>query len=272
MKAKDWATKTWQKAEKDWINRKQDLNYREYLIHPALEEQVNDVGSRNGILVDLGCGDGTETLFLKQVLGRVGFDKFYGFDHNQSFIKKAQENNAQSTNIIFDSGELTGLSDKYKLQGHTDLATSLFVLQDEPEYEELIKVMHSYLRMDGSFLALTVHPQFSEWLLEKGALSINPDLYKSEKNNYEFAGNYPIVEPGRPPFFVPYFHRELSDYIKVLENYFYIDSIKGLKPSKQVLALAEIEKISPFYNEKHNVYWPKIAEHPSSVMIKGIKK
>jgi SAM-dependent methyltransferase len=272
MKDKDWAKQMWRQAERDWVNRKQDLNYREHLIHPALEEQVNDVYSRNGIFVDLGCGDGTETLFLKSFLEQRGFDKFYGFDPNQSFIKKAQETNAQSTNIIFDSGELIELADKYELQGHTDLATSLFVLQDEPEYEELIKVMHSYLRKDGFFLALTVHPQFSEWLLEKGALSINAELQKSKKNNYEFAGNYPIVESGKSPFFVPYFHRELSDYIKLLEKYFYIDGIKGLKPSKQVLGIAEVEKISPFYNEKYNVYWPKIADFPSSVMIKGIKK
>ncbi len=272
MKAKDWAINIWKREEKNWVNRQQDLNYRECLVHPALEEQLRGIRTNNGVFVDLGCGDGTETRFLKRVLEKKGFNQFYGFDINNGFIKKAQDSGKINKGIVFDCGELSDLIKKYELYERADLATSLFVMQDEPNCKGLIAAMQNYIKRKGVLLAVTVHPQFAEQLARKDALKIDNEVEKSKKDDYLYAAKYPITEAGRSPFYVTYFQRALSDYVRMLEKHFHIEEIKGLKPSKQLLAIAEKGKIAPFFEEKHNVYWPKIAEISSTVIIKGVKK
>lgn len=272
MKAKEWAINIWKREEKNWVNRRQDLNYRECLVHPALEEQLKGIRAKKGVFVDLGCGDGTETQFLKRILEKKGFNHFYGFDIHNGFIGRAQKSRNKNKELVFDCGELSDLISKYDLHECADLATSMFVIQDEPNCKGLIEVMQSYLKRNGIFLAVTVHPQSTESLIEKRELKIVNDVQKSRKDDYIFAAEYPITEVGRPPFYVTYFHRALSDYIRMLEKHFHIEEIKGLKPSKQLLTAANKRKIAPFYKEKHNVYWPNIAESSSTVIIKGVKK
>ena len=269
MKAKYWASKLWKKSEKDWINRMQENNYREYLVRPALENELSDIHVNKGIAVDIGCGEGKETYFMKEMLKKKGFRNFYGFDTNKKFINSAKN---LFKEIVFDVGDFSELTGKYSLVENIDLVTSLFVLQDAPNIEKIIKNVYESLKIKGSFLSLIVHPQFAEILLKKGAIKSNNNLEKDKGDNYIFAGKYPITEPGRPPFFVPYFHRNLSDYIKLFETYFHIESVRGLKPSDNLLRISQREKISPFYKEKYNVYWKEISEISSSLIIRGIKK
>lgn len=268
-KANIWAMGLWKKASKDWINRTQDNNYRKYLVCPALEDELSDISIDKGILVDIGCGDGKGTYILAEILKKKGFRDFYGFDTNKEFTNSAKDTFKE---IVFDEGDFSRLIDKYHLAGNVDLITSLFLLQDTPNIEKIIKTAHESLKIKGSFLSLIVHPQFAEILLKKGAIKLNNNLKKDEGDNYIFAGKYPITEPGRSPFFVPYFHRNLSDYIKLFETYFHIESVKGLKPSDELLKISQREKISPFYKEHYNVYWKDISEVSSSLIIRGVKK
>jgi len=268
-KANTWAKKLWEKASKDRINRKQDNNYRNYLVCPALEDELSEICMDKGILVDLGCGDGKGTHILTEILKKKGFRNFYGFDTNRKFINSAKDSFKE---IEFDEGDFSELTNKYSLVDNIDLVTSLFVLQDAPNIEKLIKNVYESLKIKGSFLSLIVHPQFADILLKKGAIKLNNHLEKDKEDNYIFAGKYPITEPGRPPFFVPYFHRNLSDYIKLFEKYFHIESVKGLKPSNNLLRTSQKEKISPFYKEHYNVYWKDISEVSSSLIIRGVKK
>jgi len=269
MEAKDWAIETWKKAEENWINRIQDNNYRKYLVRPALEKGLSGIFVNEGVFVDIGCGEGKETHFLKKMLEKKGFKIFYGFDTNEKFINHAQKS---VEGIVFDAEDFFKLKNKYHLEGSSDLVTSLFVLQDTPFVKDFVENTYETLKNDGIFLALIVHPWFAEILLKKGALKINDKLKKTKENNYVFVGKYPITESKKPPFYVPYFHRNLSDYIKLFEMYFHIESVKGLKPSNKLLEKSKKEKISPFYEEDYNVYWEEISKVPSSIIIKGIKK
>jgi len=269
MKAKNWAVEMWKEAEEDWMNRIGDNNYRRYMVRPALENELSNIYVENGVFVDLGCGEGKETYFLKEILKRKGFRTFYGFDINKEFINSAKNS---LEGIIFDAGDFSKLKDKYHLKEHTDLITSLFVLQDTPAIKNLIKNAYESLKNKGFFLALIVHPQYAEILLKKDAIKINKKLKKTKEDSYIFAGEYPITEPERSPFYVPYFHRNLSDYIRLFETYFHIELINGLKPSNKLLEKSRKEKICPFYRENHNVYWKEISEISSSLIIKGVKK
>lgn len=267
--AREWAKQLWEKASESWMNRIQDNNYRNHVVRPALEDELFNIFIDNGILVDIGCGEGKETCFLKDILEKKGFRDFYGFDTNRKFINSAK---GSFEGIVFDAGDFSELKGKYSLAGHTDLVTSLFVLQDTPNIENLIKNIYVSLKIKGIFLALIVHPQYAEILLKKGAIKVNDNLEKDKDDNYILAGEYPITEPGKPPFFVPYFHRNLSYYTKLFETYFHIESVKGLKPSNNLLEISRQEKISPFYEEHYNVYWKEISEVSSSLIIKGVKK
>lgn len=269
MKAKDWANELWKKSEKDWINRMQDNNYREYLVRPALEDELSDIYIDGGIAVDIGCGEGKETYFMKEMLKRKGFRTFYGFDTNEKFIDSA---NNLFEEITFDVGDFSKLKIKHHLEGPVDLITSLFVLQDTPSVKNLVNNCYNSLKDKGRFLTCIVHPQYAKILLEKGAIKINEKLKKVSGESYTFAGAYPITEPEKPPFYVPYFHRDLSEYIKIFEKYFHIESVRGLKPSDKLLKKSKEEKISPLYEDRHNVYWKEISEVSSSLIIKGIKK
>lgn len=269
MEAKEWAKELWKKSEKDWINRIQDNNYREHLVQPALEDELSDIHVNGGIAVDIGCGEGKETYFMKEILRKKGFRTFYGFDTNEEFINSA---NSLFKEIIFDAGDFSKLQNKYHLEESVDLITSLFVLQDTPSVENLVKSCYKSLKDKGCFLTCIVHPQYAEILLKKGAIKINEKLKKTSGDNYIFAGAYPITEPEKPPFYIPYFHRNLSEYIKIFEKYFHIGSVRGLKPVNKLLKKGREEKISPFYEDRHNVYWKEISEVPSSLIIKGIKK
>lgn len=262
-----WAQKLWERASSEWMNREQDDNYRNYLVHSKIEEGLSDLYLENGKLLDIGCGEGKETLFLVEMLKQRGFNEFYGFDTNKDFIYSASN---LSKEINFESGDLRDALKKYNLRSNIDLVTSLFVLQDTPNIQSIINGAYESLKSGGSFLSVIVHPQFAERLAQRGEIKINDHLDKSI--NYEFAGEYPITEPGRSPFYVPYFHRKLSDYIKNLERKFHIKSVIGLQPSPELLKISHENKIAPFYREKHNVYWEDIAKVPSSLILQGIKK
>lgn len=269
MKAKDWANELWKKSEKDWIDRVQDNNYREYLVRPALEDELSEIHINEGVFVDIGCGEGKETYFMKEMLKKKGFRTFYGFDTNEAFINSA---NNLFGGITFDAGDLYELKNKHNLEESADLIISLFVLQDTPSAMDLVKSCYNLLKKKGCFLICVVHPQYAEILLKKGAIKINKELEKTSEDSYLFAGEYPITEPEKPSFYVPYFHRNLSEYIEIFEKYFHIESVRGLKPTEKLLKKGEEEKISPFYEDSNNVYWKEISEVPSSLIIKGIKK
>ncbi len=266
--SKLWAKNLWKNASSEWMSREQDDNYRKYLVHPMLEDELSEISIENGVLMDIGCGEGKETLFLMKLLKQKGFRDFYGFDINKDFISSAK---SLSEEVSFGSGDLGNFLKKYNLKNNVNLVTSLFVLQETPNINDIIKNAHESLKSGGSFLSVIVHPQFAENLTKRNEIKINNWLDKSTEKDYEFAGEYPITEPERPPFYLPYFHRKLSDYIQKLEPKFHIKSVRGLQPSKKLLKISKEQKIAPFYKEKYNVYWEDVAKIPSSIIINGLK-
>ena len=270
MDSETWAKDIWEKASNNWNSRKQDKNYREYLVHPTLKRTLSQINVEKGVHADIGCGEGDETYFLKNLLKKKGFERFIGFDTNKNFVDTARKEYSEIE--FYNSKDISLFVEENNLEGKVDLVTSLFVLQDSPQIWYLVEEQSRMLKEKGMSLNLIVFPQFAEALNEKGFLKLPTCVNRNRIDNYLFAAEYPIVEQEKEPFWVPYFHRNLSDYIQLIETYFYIDSVQSLKPSKELLRKSFDKNISPFCFEKNNVYWPEISEIPSSVIIKGIKK
>ena len=268
MESDEWAKDLWKKATQNWKNREQDSNYRKFLTHPALEEELRDFSVDKGVLVDLGCGEGTETAYLRDILTSKGVERFCGFDINSDLISHARRTFKE---ISFSNGDIIEFMRKYKLKERADIVTSLFVLQDTPRIRELVEASYDILSSNGMFLTLIVNPEFAKLLLAKGVLREIGIVDHIRRKEYDFAASYPIVEVGKKPFYVPYFHRSLGHYIDLLGEYFSVESVRGLKPSKSLIDESLENKTLPFYSAKNNVYWPEISQVPSSVLIRGIK-
>lgn len=267
-KLDQWVKETWEKSYGSWKNRKQDLNYRKLLVRPALENEFETMDKKNvrhanRTYVDIGCGDGSETAFMAQKLLLKGFSRFYGFDISSELISHADR---AYGGISFFWSDSKSFLKKTDLEGKVNLATSVFVLQDTPNMRELIEDAYRLLCRNGKFFSVIVNPQFAEAMKEKGELKMIGSCQGPRRKEYRFCAEYPIVEEGKKPFYVPYFHRSLGEYVDLIGELFQIDKVRSLKPTFTLQ-----RDVSPFCPENHNVYWPEIMQIPSSVIIKSSK-
>lgn len=282
--AKVWAEKAWIESKFDWLNRSpQDYVYRKYVVNPTSSKIVGDLGLKsNSSVIDIGCGDGVQTILLRQLLTNKGLEniKILGVDLSESLIIKAKENSRGFRNIQFEVGDITEKATAKLIKnkvGNPDLVVASFLLQDVPDLESVLNTVFTLLKAGGHFIAVVVHPQFAEHLLALGRIKI-PDEKDSLKEyvsptgivQWRFRGYYPIAEENAPPFYLPYFHRTLHDYCNALEFCkFKIENALSLTPNKEVIKKI---KIFPFVKSEWNVYWPMIVNEPSSLLLHAIKR
>jgi len=264
-----WVADVWKKAADGWKNRQQDYNYRKFLARPFLENALNFLDPvKGGYFVDLGCGDGSEARRIEKYLTGQGYGgKFFGFDFQQSLIEIAKKKNRKNKSIemIFDSGKLNELIRKHELQEKGDLIFSTFLLQEISDAEEYFEFLAICLKKGGWGISLFLHPAFGTAMLEKGAARVQNDLGKSRQ--WRWAAEYPIVEESGKTFYVPYFHREINDYLKLARKYFFEVKVFECQPTKKVIQKCKREQLSPFYDHPGNVYYPEIIEMPSSMIL-----
>lgn len=277
LKAKEWATNLWEKADLSWRRRRQDYNYRKFIARPGLYDVLRCFSPINdGIFLDVGCGGGSETIYIRDSLAKFGnTGMMYGFDPRGEFIEIAKKkiNNNLALSLNFENNSFGKFIEKYKLTGKANLVVSVFVLQDLPDIDEFIKNVNTCLVSSGLGIFLLVHPNFAEKMLRKDALKINKSLNpKNDEISWRFAAEYPIVEENNQTFFVPYFHRTIRDYRTFMSKYFKNIDFINLKLKPEDVDLCRKNHISPFYNHKGNVYYPEIIETESSLIISGVKK
>ena len=278
LNAKIWARGLWSEAAKSWEDRNQDHNYRDLLARPGLAERIRELPSyNNGKFLDVGCGEGNETIHLCKVLSKNGSTgRMYGFDTQKSFVNGASKLEGQDIHCTFGGGDLSYFLQENGLVGNVDLVTSLFVLQNLPGIHEHIYSTGQALRKGGTALFLLVHPEFGEAMRKKKAAKVNkqlsPSIMSNHHVNWLFAAEYPIVEENEKTFYVPYFQRSEYKYKELFEEYgFKHLECFGLKPDEEVIERAEKEKLSPFYNHEGNIYYPEIVKRESSLIIRARK-
>ena len=277
--AEVWAAKLWRDSVNRWSNRTgQDISYREHVIHPALNailhERFHGWGFR---LLEVGCGDG---FFLGHGVGCAITGEggaYLGIDLSGELIDHARKR-CPDPNIGFMRLDISAeyAAEAVRETGTWDCMQSVFAVQEIPDLPGMLANLRS-IATPGMFVVIvTVHPDFGQWLLDNGhmsrallagdngsGLALHPDSV-----SWRWAGTYPIVDEPREPFHLPYFHRTIDDYRAYLARAgFRVDSIRELPdPAHQIPQLVE-RHISPFYNFDTNVYWPRIAEGPSSIAI-----
>jgi len=267
-RAEKWAAQVWSLQTDKWKEREQDRNYRDAIARPSVENVIMEhlPPVKDGIYVDLGCGDGSETLYFRKVLdelGHVGI--FYGYDPQPDLIP--EHDHSGSVPVQFVSGDITDVMKQYDITGRADLITSLFVLQDVPDVFKYIKTARACLKENGTGIFLFVHPDFAFELFRRGKLRPNSDLDPAgEIVPWNFAGLYPIVEPSGN-FSAPYFHRTVDEYCEMFRKTFGEVYSFGIKPSRECVNNMKREGKSPFANHEGNVYYPEINEQPSGMIV-----
>lgn len=268
----NWADKLWQKNASKWIGRIQDLNYRDLLIRPNIKNELEKLPAlQNGLFIDLGCGDGSETLKLRNLLLSYGYSgELFGIDQSGAFIADAQDRPIAGNGIKLTFSQ-SSIADSQFIIGNrkANLVFSLFVLQDLAELTTALKTIESLLADNGFGLFVFVHPLFGKVMRQKGALR---NIQRSEITpDFEWFAEYPIVEDAGT-FYVPYFHRSFGLYEKLFTKLFKEIKYVELKPDWRLLKVCEQQKTLPFCKQINNVYYPEITTMPSSIMVVVSKK
>jgi ubiquinone/menaquinone biosynthesis C-methylase UbiE len=271
-KASQWAKNVWARAVPNWEDRSQDHNYRDILARPGIYSALASLSSiSNGQFLDIGCGEGAETFYIRDSLAKLGWSgKMFGYDFQSHFISVAEQSNKSysSVPIQFGDGSIDDFLKKYGLSKNVDLLTSIFVLQDLPDINKYLEDVNKSLNENGTGIFLLVHPDFGEAMKKKGAVKLENALNSfGVFVPWRWVGEYPIVEEKGETFFVPYFQRTIDEYRNYFRNYFSQMDFVSLKPSLQDISHSETEHKSPFYNHLGNVYYPEIVKMESSLLI-----
>jgi SAM-dependent methyltransferase len=209
--------------------------------------------------------------------------KIVGVDFLRPLIMKAKENAIPYKNISFEVADVTDINTARMIRtkfGSPDVIIAMYLLQDTPDLEGTMKMASLCLKEGGHFIAVVVHPDFAEHLSEAGYVKHSQEEYlpreyvtDSSIVQWRFVGLYPIAREDDEPFYLPYFHRFIEDYYRAFEMYEFtiIDNVP-LIPDRSLFLKYGEKRISPFYENKRNVYWPLIQKEPSSMVIHAIKK
>ncbi|MCC7432761.1 class I SAM-dependent methyltransferase [Candidatus Peregrinibacteria bacterium] len=271
-KANQWAMDVWTRAVPNWEDRSQDHNYRDILARTGIYSALASLGQiSNGQFLDIGCGEGAETFYIRDSLAKLGWSgKMFGYDPQSHFIAVAQGANKSQSSIPiqFGNGSIDDFLKKYYLSKNVDLLTSIFVLQDLPDIHQYLANVDKALNETGTGIFLLVHPNFGEAMKNKDAVKLEDALNILDIDvPWSWVGEYPIVEEEGRTFFVPYFQRTIDEYKNYFSKYFSQIEFVPLKPSPQEVGQSEKEHRSPFYNHSGNFYYPEIIEMESSLII-----
>ncbi|MDD1751577.1 MAG: class I SAM-dependent methyltransferase [Methanotrichaceae archaeon] len=281
-KAKIWAERIWADATAPWAERtSQDYSYREYVVEPAVNEASKELNlTPSSKVLEIGCGDGSHLLFWNKLLDNANLDtvQLLGIDLFATQINKARERVKDLKNITVLAGDATSrdTAEIITVQfGNPDVIVAMFLMQDTPDLEGILNMAGACLKGGGHLLTVFVHPGFAYHLCELGYVKKAEDEYLSREHispsgivQWRFAGYYPIAQKDASPFYLPYFHRNVEDYLDALcKKKFTIVTRKDLMLSLNIAEKLKEARISPFYEEKYNIYWPLIIKEPSSLMI-----
>lgn len=283
---KEWAAESWENAIDPWTRRPaQDYVYRHHIVEPALARLISESNFEPlSLITEIGCGDGTHTVFWRRQLDDVGLGRVrvVGVDLFRSLIVQAGKNTSNHRNISFLTADVTlreTVDMIHQEVGVPDVMVAMFLLQDVPDLIGLMEMVTACLRDEGHFIAVLVHPDFAEQLMSADCIQ-RPrkenlhEKYVTESGlvQWRFIGHYPIAREDAPPFYLPYFHRTLADYYEVLYHFnFDVIAKIPLGPDEGLCDEASSPG-EPFRNTKWNVYWPYIKTGPSSILIHAIKR
>jgi SAM-dependent methyltransferase len=275
IEAHDWAETLWNAVGPRWTRREgQDRNYRREVTDPAIREITTTlVGDRGVRVLDLGCGDG---VLLEGYVGTsliAGDGAYLGIDQSGTSIAAARSRH-EIAGVSFLEGDLCDVDLPGSVAVHGgawDIVISVFVFQEIPD---LAAVLRNAARMTvpgTPCVFIVVEPTFADWLVDSGHMILTEEDagdQSSEIGHWQWRAPYPIVDEPGDPFFLPYFHRTEEDYAALLAQAgFRVERFVPFPDTEIGLPRLQAEEVSPFVPFPGNLYWPRIAEIPSSLAI-----
>jgi SAM-dependent methyltransferase len=278
LMAETWASSLWEIANTRWPERVgQDKNYRKYVVHPYLEKLMRRWFHCGIRIMDLGCGDCAlleDSRFADRI--RMG-GSYLGIDISSELIEKAGARH-QGKEISFLRGNLAdhSLAEQIGKVGRDwNAVISVFVIQEVPDLNTFLRNLSGLVSPGSLIIIVSVHPSFGEWLLDEGRMWTEDNLridFES-KELWRWAGYYPIVDEPHEPFYLPYFHRTIEDYTEAFARAgLKISEIRGIPDPKLDIPALKESRISPFFQFEKNLYWPKIVDEPSALIITAEKE
>ena len=278
QKAETWASSLWEMARTRWPERVgQDKNYRKHVVHPVLEKLLRRWLHCGIRILDLGCGDCSlleDSRFGDRI--RMG-GSYLGIDISSELIEKAVSRH-KGKEICFLQGDLADPALAGQISGvgkDWNAVLSVFVIQEVPDLDTFLKNLSGIVSPGCLIIVVTVHPEFAEWLLNEGRMWVEKDLNPGSDNEglWQWAGYYPIVDEPHEPFYLPYFHRSIEDYTEAFSRAgLKVSEIRGIPDRKLDLPSLRERRISPFIQFETNLYWPRIVEEPSAMVITAVKE
>jgi SAM-dependent methyltransferase len=264
---------TWQekKLQSKWLEHR-GLSYRDILVKPLLKEFLHGISDRKENssdvrILDFGCGDGyfvNEILQeLKQENGKLSLN-LTGIDIVDRFLDLYKVNVSESNVLKLDLSEklLTESEIQEVLSvtnGKFDALLSVFTMHNIIGLEVATVNLKKLLKRDSKLFSVVVDPNFANWLREGAKLE---NVVKSPHSDIAYEAEYPIVvNHAKRTFYVPYYHRTLDTYEKILSN-FRIQFVK-IKPNSPE-SKTKIDKLF-----RNTIYYPGIIHYPSSLAIVG---
>ncbi len=275
--ARRWAAELWDIALPRWLARTgQDRSYREHVIHPLLASEIGVLrGGEPLNLIEIGCGDGSllEDRREREMIGDGG--RYLGIDRLPELTDAARKRFA-SERIDFMTADVTdrNLAARLSPSGtRWNCAVSVLAVQEIPDVDSMMSVLAAVLAPGASFVFVSVHPAFGSWLREEGRLEVMKNIsssaaHSANTSQWLWAGGYPIVDEPREAFSLPYFHRETACYRNLCARHgFTVRRIIEFPDASHDIPMLVDKGVSPFSRFTGNLYWPRIAEGPSSLAI-----
>jgi SAM-dependent methyltransferase len=148
----------WKDLIEEYVKIEKDEFTKHYIGYPKIIDIIRDENKRKGkkvdLIVDYGCGNG----FFANKLSKYA-QEIVGIDIYAKSIDYAKKE-YEKPNIIFRKMSKSVLKE---LSNKADIVISSFVILTIKEKKTLMKYFrnaYSFLKKDGYFIVLTVHPCF----------------------------------------------------------------------------------------------------------------
>jgi energy-coupling factor transporter ATP-binding protein EcfA2/SAM-dependent methyltransferase len=200
-------------------------------VYPTLIEKLDlliDCGPM--LMVDLACGNGLHTAYLAAHLRAAGVvTDVIGVDREEQFISTAKSLFCTVQSAEFCIADLTDVEAVKALASRIlafelpVLFTSFFALHDLASLHGVRALLEQSMVRGGAFVAALVSPEFVSHHLREQLVNIHMPTERDQREahicDWEWAGSFPVSIDKFVPFYVPYYHRSATSYLRMLQSF-----------------------------------------------------
>jgi energy-coupling factor transporter ATP-binding protein EcfA2/2-polyprenyl-3-methyl-5-hydroxy-6-metoxy-1,4-benzoquinol methylase len=211
---KEYMYKAWQALHERWPNSTLELfeNWHDN-VDDVLRAQIRIIAETRSAAnyLDLGCGNGLQTLWLRSQLASSGIvvRTTMGIEWQEHAIDWANYWASDLSDVAFSAMDIDLALNRPELAKRFDIMSSLFVLHDLPHASDHIAQVFSALSERGVYLSCLLNP---EWVNERRDSLFASDQDLPVPNDADFARDYRLPEAPDGDLGLPYFHRSIDRY------------------------------------------------------------